>query len=95
MGSVLNFTAAELSGGGNLPAPQLLNLVPCMLNILHACCGLTLLAAGWCAQMGGQARLMSSALRRIVNSAKKMRCTVIFINQLRHKVQDHGPDNLS
>jgi hypothetical protein len=36
--------------------------------------------------IGAQARLMSSSLRKLVSSADKMGCTVLFLNQLRHKV---------
>ena len=36
--------------------------------------------------MGGQARLMSGALRKIAGNASKHNCTIIFINQLRQKV---------
>lgn len=38
------------------------------------------------AQMGSQARLMSSGMRRLVSVASKSNCTVIFINQLRQKL---------
>lgn len=37
-------------------------------------------------QVGAQARLMSQALRKITANAAKADCTVIFLNQLRHKV---------
>eukprot|EP00775_Hariotina_reticulata_P005020 gene5020-5261_t len=37
-------------------------------------------------QVAGQARLMSAALRKITGTAAKMNCTVVFINQIRHKV---------
>eukprot|EP00199_Chlamydomonas_sp_CCMP681_P002059 CAMPEP_0119107672 /NCGR_PEP_ID=MMETSP1180-20130426/11534_1 /TAXON_ID=3052 ORGANISM="Chlamydomonas cf sp, Strain CCMP681" /NCGR_SAMPLE_ID=MMETSP1180 /ASSEMBLY_ACC=CAM_ASM_000741 /LENGTH=408 /DNA_ID=CAMNT_0007093191 /DNA_START=29 /DNA_END=1255 /DNA_ORIENTATION=+ len=37
-------------------------------------------------QMAGQARLISGAMRKIIGSASKGKCTVIFINQLRYKV---------
>mmetsp|Transcript_43027 Transcript_43027/g.102148 ORF Transcript_43027/g.102148 Transcript_43027/m.102148 type:complete len:357 (-) Transcript_43027:208-1278(-) len=37
-------------------------------------------------QVGAQARLMSSALRKLVANASKCNCTVIFLNQLRQKV---------
>eukprot|EP00873_Tetraselmis_striata_P026865 jgi/Tetstr1/447129/TSEL_034567.t1 len=37
-------------------------------------------------QIGAQARLMSSALRKLVANASKCNCTVIFVNQLRTKV---------
>lgn len=37
-------------------------------------------------QIGAQARLMSSALRKLVSNASKCNCTVIFLNQLRQKV---------
>ena len=40
--------------------------------------------------VGAQARLMSQALRKIAGNASKCNCTVIFLNQLRHKVQPHG-----
>ena len=36
--------------------------------------------------MGLQARLMSQALRKLTGSIKKSKTTVIFINQLRHKI---------
>src|SRR5690606_1755074 len=36
--------------------------------------------------MGLQARLMSQALRKLTANAKKMNCTIIFINQLRMKI---------
>lgn len=39
-----------------------------------------------CVQIGGQARLMSAALRKLANHASKCGCTVMFINQLRYKV---------
>ena len=35
--------------------------------------------------VGAQARLMSQALRKIAGNASKCNCTVIFLNQLRHK----------
>lgn len=35
---------------------------------------------------GLQARLMSQALRKLTGNAKKMNCTIIFINQLRMKI---------
>ncbi len=38
------------------------------------------------AQVGGQARLMSSALRKLTGSIAKSRTIVIFINQLREKI---------
>lgn len=37
-------------------------------------------------QVGAQARLMSQALRKITANAAKANCTVVFLNQLRHKV---------
>lgn len=37
-------------------------------------------------QIGLQARLMSKVLRKLTGSLAKSRATVIFINQLRHKV---------
>ncbi|KDD76638.1 DNA repair DNA-dependent ATPase RecA [Helicosporidium sp. ATCC 50920] len=37
-------------------------------------------------QVGAQARLMSAALRKIAGNAAKHGATVIFLNQLRHKV---------
>lgn len=37
-------------------------------------------------QMGGQARLMSRALRKLTGSISKSKTTVIFINQLRMKI---------
>jgi RecA/RadA recombinase len=36
--------------------------------------------------VGAQARLMSQALRKIAGNASKCNCTIIFLNQLRHKV---------
>ena len=36
-------------------------------------------------QIGLQARLMSQALRRLNANASKCECTVVFLNQLRHK----------
>tara|TARA_Y100000034_G_scaffold46652_1_gene57451 strand:- start:128 stop:1162 length:1035 start_codon:yes stop_codon:yes gene_type:complete len=35
---------------------------------------------------GGQARLMSQALRKIIGVVSKSECIVIFINQIRHKI---------
>jgi recombination protein RecA len=35
--------------------------------------------------VGAQARLMSQALRKIAGNASKCNCTVMFLNQLRHK----------
>ena len=40
--------------------------------------------------VGAQARLMSQALRKIAGNASKCNCTIIFLNQLRHKVRS-GP----
>lgn len=37
-------------------------------------------------QVGSQARLMSQALRKLVQNASKCNCTVIFINQIRYKI---------
>lgn len=37
-------------------------------------------------KMGLQARLMSQAMRKLVNVISKSKCTVIFINQLRDKI---------
>ncbi|KAL6779315.1 RECA1 [Auxenochlorella protothecoides x Auxenochlorella symbiontica] len=37
-------------------------------------------------QIGSQARLMSSALRKIAGNASRHACTLLFINQIRHKV---------
>ena len=37
-------------------------------------------------QVGGQARLMSSALRKLTSAINRSKCTVIFINQLREKI---------
>ena len=37
-------------------------------------------------QVGAQARLMSQALRKLTANAAKANCTVVFLNQLRHKV---------
>ena len=42
------------------------------------------------AQMGLQARLMSKALRKITGFLNKSECTIIFINQLREKMQMMG-----
>eukprot|EP00242_Pyramimonas_sp_CCMP2087_P010254 CAMPEP_0198212702 /NCGR_PEP_ID=MMETSP1445-20131203/27283_1 /TAXON_ID=36898 /ORGANISM="Pyramimonas sp., Strain CCMP2087" /LENGTH=394 /DNA_ID=CAMNT_0043887223 /DNA_START=372 /DNA_END=1556 /DNA_ORIENTATION=- len=36
--------------------------------------------------VGTQARLMSQGLRKLVQNASKCNCTVIFINQIRHKI---------
>lgn len=36
--------------------------------------------------MGLQARLMSQALRKMSGNASKAGCTLIFLNQIRHKV---------
>jgi len=36
--------------------------------------------------IGAQARMMSQFLRRIAAKVKKSKCTVIFINQIRHKI---------
>ncbi len=36
--------------------------------------------------MGLQARLMSQALRKLTGAISKSKCTVIFINQIRHKI---------
>ena len=41
-------------------------------------------------QMGLQARLMSKALRKITGYLNKSECTIIFINQLREKMQMMG-----
>lgn len=38
------------------------------------------------AQVAGQARLMSQALRKLTGVASRTNCTIIFINQLRYKV---------
>lgn len=38
-------------------------------------------------QIGSQARLMSLALRKVAANASKSGCTILFINQLRFKVQ--------
>jgi recombination protein RecA len=37
-------------------------------------------------QMGLQARLMSQALRKMSANAARAGCTLIFLNQIRHKV---------
>lgn len=37
-------------------------------------------------QVGAQARLMSQALRKLATNASRAGCTVLFINQLRHKI---------
>lgn len=37
-------------------------------------------------QVGAQARLMSQAMRKLVQNAAKCKCTVIFINQIRYKI---------
>lgn len=36
--------------------------------------------------MGLQARLMSQALRKLTGAVSKSKCTIIFINQIRHKI---------
>lgn len=36
--------------------------------------------------MGLQARLMSQALRKMSGNASKAGCTLVFLNQIRHKV---------
>ncbi|KAK3258960.1 hypothetical protein CYMTET_32019, partial [Cymbomonas tetramitiformis] len=36
--------------------------------------------------VGSQARLMSQALRKLTTNASKCNCSVLFINQLRHKI---------
>ena len=41
-------------------------------------------------QMGLQARMMSKALRKITGCLNKSECTIIFINQLREKMQTMG-----
>lgn len=41
-------------------------------------------------QMGLQARMMSKALRKITGLLNKSSCTIIFINQLREKMQTMG-----
>jgi len=38
------------------------------------------------AQMGSQARLMSQALRKLTSTISKTRTSMIFINQIRHKI---------
>eukprot|EP00743_Colponemidia_sp_Colp-15_P002853 GILK01003086.1.p1 GENE.GILK01003086.1~~GILK01003086.1.p1 ORF type:complete len:408 (+),score=46.26 GILK01003086.1:36-1259(+) len=38
------------------------------------------------AHMATQARLMSQALRKLTSSLSKFHCTIIFINQIRHKI---------
>ncbi len=38
------------------------------------------------AQMGSQARLMSQALRKLTSAISKSMTSVIFINQIRHKI---------
>jgi recombination protein RecA len=42
------------------------------------------------AQIGSQARLMSTALKRLVGNASKCNCTIIFINQIRNKIGTYG-----
>ena len=42
------------------------------------------------AQMGTQARLMSQGMRKIVSLCHKSKTTVIFLNQVRHKVRPPG-----
>jgi len=37
-------------------------------------------------QIGSQARLMSHALKKLTQNASRCNCTVIFINQIRHKI---------
>ena len=39
-----------------------------------------------CCAVGTQARLMSQALRKLTANASKCNCTILFLNQLRHKV---------
>ncbi|GMH36502.1 hypothetical protein BSKO_04370 [Bryopsis sp. KO-2023] len=38
------------------------------------------------AQVGVQARMMSQGLRKLVESASKFGCTILFINQIRYKI---------
>jgi recombination protein RecA len=40
---------------------------------------------------GLQARLMSQALRKLTGNIKRSNCTVVFINQLRHKIGQMMP----
>ncbi len=44
-------------------------------------------------QVGGQARLMSHALRKLTGTIHKSRCVVIFINQIRMKIGMTGYGN--
>ena len=44
-------------------------------------------AAGVSRQIASQARLMSAGLRKLAANAHKTNTTVMFINQLRHKVR--------
>jgi recombination protein RecA len=37
-------------------------------------------------QVGGQARLMSQAMRKLAGTAYKSKCTILFVNQIRYKV---------
>ena len=45
--------------------------------------------------VGAQARLMSQALRKIAGNASKCNCTVLFLNQLRHKVAPNSTASCS
>ncbi|GAB7021587.1 recombinase RecA [Salidesulfovibrio brasiliensis] len=44
-------------------------------------------------QVGGQARLMSHALRKLTGSIHKSKCAVVFINQIRMKIGNTGYGN--
>ncbi len=44
-------------------------------------------------QVGGQARLMSHALRKLTGSIHKSKCSVVFINQIRMKIGMTGYGN--
>lgn len=50
-----------------------------LATVTHSCCVLAVV------QIGGQARLMSAALRKLANHASKCGTTIMFINQLRYK----------
>lgn len=52
-------------------------MIGCFLLICRLCAS---------AQVGLQARMLSQSLRKLVGSASKSSCTIIFINQLRYKV---------
>lgn len=56
-----------------------------LIKLLHLC-RLFLTAVVSLPAVGTQARLMSQALRKLTANASKCDCTIIFLNQLRHKV---------